>query len=49
MARREFEPWVGHVPRDRASIWYIVPALANVIGIALLVAAVVVIAMVVFT
>lgn len=37
----EFKPWSGHVPRDRASIWYLVPLMINVIGVLIVLAAVV--------
>ena len=34
---KEFKPWFGHVPRDRASIWYLTPIFADVMALAVLV------------
>ena len=28
---KEFKEWMGHVPRDRASIWYISPLISAVL------------------
>jgi hypothetical protein len=35
--KREFkpQPWLGHIPRDRGSIWYIAPVLADIAGVLL--------------
>lgn len=36
MAENRFKPWMGHVPRDRASVWYVTPVLINILGLIVL-------------